>query len=333
MEVKKNKIGANRFRPENQGIEVFDYIGTHVAQDKVKINFFKGNPTSPLPSSGSLTGLNFGTLEEFTKLSANFVAKKIIEMVERIYKGHFNYRGETEEIQKEIEKTSKALQKLNYKALSSGLLEATANEIDTSITKQDFSQMQPIAATSYSVDGEGGPSYYTNPRQIYNQQTGKYVIAADESFGVRDTGRGTYSFSDAGWTYTPEMETYRTGKGRIMGYDAKGQPIYDLNYDNQLTGEDFTSNLDAIKATIPSATATNVGNYIANQSAATAATTAAAAASGGGTSSTNTSGTNTAVNSGNRVTNNNSSTTIIKRNDSLDVLRSMGAQTAVPITG
>jgi predicted chitinase len=307
-------------------IGAFEYLGTQINKWGVIIGFYRGTPQAPLPLSGQIDQIDFGTPEEFSKLNANEVARRIVKKVEELYKKGVTHDAKVTE---ELGKTAEALQKVNYKTLGSGLLESTASKIDTSISRQDFNQMQPRAATSYSVDGEGGPSYYSTPREVYNQQTGEWVIAADESFGVREagTGRGTHSFSDAGWTFTPEMETYRTGLGRIIGYDKSGLPIYDLNDDNKLTEADFTTNLDTIKSVVASATATNVGNYIANQSAAAAEAEIAASKKTKVETGDNTN----IVNSGNPITNNNTSTTIIKRTDSLDILRSASAQTAIPL--
>jgi hypothetical protein len=310
-------------------IGAFDYLGTQINKWGVIIGFYNGTPKAPLGQS--IDQIDFGTPEAFSKLNANEVAKRIVKKVEELYKKGVTHDAKVTE---ELGKTAEALQKANYKTLGSGLLEATASQLDTSISKANYN-MQPIEASNGNFVEDVGMTGAA-PRLVWNEQTGTYVPVSDQPQYV-DTGRTETVLGQEGEYVTrPIYEWKTTGIQNIVGYDKQGRPIYDLNNDNKLTAEDFSTNLDTVKAIIPSATATNVGNYISNQSAA-AATTAAVAASGGshsgGTSSTNTSGTNTTVNSGNRVTNNNSSTTIIKRNDSLDVLRSIGAQTAVPVIG
>ena len=304
-------------------IGAFEYLGTQINKWGVIIGFYNGTPKAPLPQS--IDQIDFGTPEEFSKLNANEVARRIVKKVEELYKKGVTHDAKVTE---ELGKTAEALQKVNYKALGSGLLEATAKRLDTSISKTNYN-MQPIEASNgYFVEDVGMTG--GSPRVVWNEQTGTYVPVSDQPQYV-DTGRTETVLGQELEVLTrPVYEWKTTGIQNIVGYDKQGRPIYDLNSDNKLTAEDFTTNLDAVKAVFPSATATTVGNYIANQSAATAATTAAAAASGG-TSSATTGGTNAVVNSGNAVTNNNSSTTIIRRNDSLDVLRSASAQTAIPI--
>jgi len=308
-------------------IGAFEYLGTQINKWGVIIGFYNGTPKAPLPQS--IDQIDFGTPEAFSKLNANEVARRIVKKVEELYKKGVTHDAKVTE---ELSKTAEALQKVNYKTLGSGLLEATAKRIDTSISKANYN-MQPIEASNgYFVEDVGMTG--GSPRVVWNEQTGTYVpVPVSDQPQYVDTGRTETVLGQEGEYVTrPIYEWKTTGIQNIVGYDKQGRPIYDLNNDNKLTAEDFTTNLDTVKAIIPSATATNVGNYIANQSAA-AATTAAVAASGGGTSSTNTSGTNAVVNSGNKITNNNSSTTIIKRTDTLDVLRSVGAQTAVPVIG
>jgi hypothetical protein len=308
-------------------IGAFEYLGTQINKWGVIIGFYNGTPQAPLPQS--IDQIDFGTPEAFSKLNANEVAKRIVKKVEELYKKGVTHDAKVTE---ELGKTAEALQKVNYKALGSGLLEATASKIDTSISRQDFSQMQPnIQDTTYSSEYASGGSV---DRMVYNQQTKKWVNVEDASVGFRDTGNRTpLSWTDNGMVGGDVIfEPYNNGIPRIMGIDAAGRPIYDLNNDNKLTAEDFTTNLDTIKAVIPSATATNVGNYIANQSAA-AATAAAEIAASKPKTDTASGDTTNLVNSGNKITNNNnnSSTTVIRRNDSLDLLRSAAAQTAPPL--
>jgi hypothetical protein len=327
MEVKRSQIGKPA---TNIG---FDYLGAHVSSNRVTVYFYIGNPKSPLPFTDSyLTGCDFGKLEDFIKLNANEVARQIIKLVESLYKGLSSDQG-YENTAKEVAKTAEALQKVNYKTLGSGLLQAVASELDTSITKQDFSQMQPYSQDNTYSNQSGGDvptitSGGTIDRMVYNQQTKQWVKAEDASIGLRDTGNRTpLSWTDNGMVGGDVIfEPYNNGQLRVMGFDAAGRPIIDLNGDNKLTAEDFISDQEIIK-TLPTATVSSLGNYIVKQSAI------AAEIATSKPKTDTTSGDTTLVNSGNKITNNNNSTstTVIKRTDTLDVLRSVGAQTAVPI--
>jgi hypothetical protein len=327
MEVKRSQIGKPA---TNIG---FDYLGAHVSSNRVTVYFYIGNPKSPLPFTDSyLTGCDFGKLEDFIKLNANEVARQIIKLVESLYKGLSSDQG-YENTAKEVAKTAEALQKVNYKTLGSGLLQAVASELDTSITKQDFSQMQPYSQdNTYSNETGGDASTLISggsiDRMVYNQQTKQWVKAEDASIGLRDTGNRTpLSWTDNGMVGGDVIfEPYNNGQLRVMGFDAAGRPIIDLNGDNKLTAEDFISDQEIIK-TLPTATVSSLGNYIVKQSAI------AAEIATSKPKTDTTSGDTTLVNSGNKITNNNNSTstTVIKRTDTLDVLRSVGAQTAVPI--
>jgi hypothetical protein len=363
----------------------------------VVIGFFKGEPkarqnafASGFGSSGEVDFINFGKIDAFTKLNANDVARRIVKKVEELWKKSYTSKN----ISADLTKTAEALQKANYNALASGLLEATASRIDTSLSETVWGDMQP----KYG-QGEFGEQV----RYVYDQRTGQWAQQADFRYETVGTGKYEQKYiEDYGWQNVEIMEKRRTGLGLVMGYDKLGKPlydlnddgklseadfttdreriktvnpsqnaetignyigpaarrvwdqagntlvqeedtrimgfnklgkpIYDLNNDRKLTAQDFTSNLDNIKAIIPSATARNVGNYIADYSVSAAEAAARAAlgpnAAGGANAA---GGTNAVVNSGNKITNNSSSTTIIKRNDSLDVLRSASAQTAVPI--
>jgi hypothetical protein len=363
----------------------------------VVIGFFKGEPkarqnafASGFGSSGEVGFINFGKIDAFAKLNANDVARRIVKKVEELWKKSYTSKN----ISADLTKTAEALQKVNYKALASGLLEATASRIDTSLSETVWGDMQP----KNGMTDEGFPI-----RMVYDQRTGQWTQQADNRYEMVGTGKYEQKYSDEyGWQNVEIMEKRRTGLGLVMGYDKLGRPlydlnddgklseadfttdreriktvnpsqnaetignyigpaarrvwdqagntlvqeedtrimgfnklgkpIYDLNNDRKLTAQDFTSNLDNIKAIIPSATARNVGNYIADYSVSAAEAAARAAlgpnAAGGANAA---GGTNAVVNSGNKITNNSSSTTIIKRNDSLDVLRSASAQTAVPI--
>jgi GH24 family phage-related lysozyme (muramidase) len=300
-------------------IGAFEYLGTQINKWGVIIGFYNGTPKAPLPQS--IDQIDFGTPEAFSKLNANEVARRIVKKVEELYKKGVTHDAKVTE---ELSKTAEALQKANYKTLGSGLLEATAKRLDTSISKANYN-MQPIEASNgYFVEDVGMTG--GSPRAVWNEQTGTYVPVSDQPQYV-DTGRT----DQEGEVLTrPVYEWKTTGIQNIVGYDKQGRPIYDLNSDNKLTAEDFSTNLDTVKAVIPSATATNVGNYIANQSAAAAAAEIAASKPKIDTASGDTTN---LVNSGNKITNNNNSTstTVIRRNDSLDVLRSASAQTAIPI--
>jgi hypothetical protein len=306
-------------------IGAFEYLGTQINKWGVIIGFYNGTPKAPLPQS--IDQIDFGTPEAFSKLNANEVARRIVKKVEELYKKGVTHDAKVTE---ELGKTAEALQKVNYKALGSGLLEATASRIDTSISRQDFSQMQPnIQDTTYSSEYASGGSV---DRMVYNQQTEEWVKAEDASIASRDTGQfEMVNMGDEGMKYVPIKESYRTGLGRIIGYDKSGRPIYDLNDDNKLTEADFTTNLDTIKSVVASATATNTGNYIAEASAA-AATSAAVAATNASSSSSSASRGSTVV-AGNNNNNTTNNTTVVRQVSSVDVLRGMTTQTALPPIG
>ena len=303
MEVKRRQIGKPATNPG------FDYLGAHVSSNRVSIYFYKGEPTSPLPNNTEgnnsyLTGNDFGTLEEFSKKDANSIARQIIELVGWIYRGEFESGPRDENIRTEVAKTVEALQKLNYKTLGSGLLSATADQLDTSITK--FNYIKPVFYDK------------TDEQYIYDTQVASKLAAG------HDIARTVYN---------AQTGTYVGGApANVFGYDSFGRPIYDLNNDNMINDADFKTSLADIQKIIPTATATNVGNlgsYVSSNSAypdyilrGSTATSGSSGASGGST-----------VVAGNNSNNTTNNTTVVRQVSSVDVLRGMTTQTALPVTG
>jgi len=285
FQVKAGSLGTN--------IGAFDYIGTQINKFGVIIAFYRGTPQAPLGSS--IDQIDFGTPEAYSKLNANEVAKRIVKKVEELYKKGVTYDAKLTE---ELGKTAESLQKVSYNAIASGLLSATAGQLDTSISRATY--MQPEEARGPTDYNEAGP-VGGSPRGVFNEKTGSWVIDAPDN---------------------------------VVGYDRNGNPIYDLNSDRMLSEADFKTNLADIQAIVPSATATNTGNYIAAASA-TAATSAAVAAtnassSSSGSSSASRGSTVVAGNNSNNTTNN---TTVVRQVSSVDVLRGMTTQTALPPIG
>jgi hypothetical protein len=278
FQVKAGSLGTN--------IGAFDYIGTQINKFGVIIAFYRGTPQAPLGSS--IDQIDFGTPEAYSKLNANEVAKRIVKKVEELYKKGVTYDTKVTE---ELGKTAEALQKVSYNAIASGLLSATAGQLDTSISRATY--MQPEEARGPTDYNEAGP-VGGSPRGVFNEKTGSWVIDAPDN---------------------------------VVGYDRNGNPIYDLNSDRMLSEADFKTNLADIQAIVPSATATNTGNYIAAASAA-----AAVAATNATSGSSGASGGSTVV-AGNNSNNTTNNTTTVKHVSSVDVLRGMTTQTALPVTG
>jgi hypothetical protein len=278
FQVKAGSLGTN--------IGAFDYIGTQINKFGVIIAFYRGTPQAPLGSS--IDQIDFGTPEAYSKLNANEVAKRIVKKVEELYKKGVTYDAKLTE---ELGKTAESLQKVSYNAIASGLLSATAGQLDTSISRATY--MQPEEARGPTDYNEAGP-VGGSPRGVFNEKTGSWVIDAPDN---------------------------------VVGYDRNGNPIYDLNSDRMLSEADFKTNLADIQAIVPSATATNTGNYIAAASAA-----AAVAATNATSGSSGASGGSTVV-AGNNSNNTTNNTTVVRQVSSVDVLRGMTTQTALPITG
>jgi hypothetical protein len=278
FQVKAGSLGTN--------IGAFDYIGTQINKFGVIIAFYRGTPQAPLGSS--IDQIDFGTPEAYSKLNANEVAKRIVKKVEELYKKGVTYDTKLTE---ELGKTAESLQKVSYNAIASGLLSATAGQLDTSISRATYVQPEEARGpTNYNEAGPVGGS----PRGVFNEKTGSWVIDAPDN---------------------------------VVGYDRNGNPIYDLNSDRMLSEADFKTNLADIQAIVPSATATNTGNYIAAASAA-----AAVAATNATSRSSGASGGSTVV-AGNNSNNTTNNTTVVRQVSSVDVLRGMTTQTALPVTG
>ena len=268
-------------------IGAFDYIGTQINKWGVIIAFYRGTPQAPLGSS--IDQIDFGTPEQYSKLNANEVAARIVKKVEELYKKGVTYDAKLTE---ELGKTAESLQKVSYNTIAAGLLSATAGQLDTSISRVTY--MQPIEATLGPYEwNEAGP-VGGSPRGVFNEKTGSWVTDAPDN---------------------------------VVGYDINGKPIYDLNSDRMLSAADFKTSLSDIQAIIPSATATNTGNFIA---AASAAGALAGAATGGAAGSASGGSTVVAGNNNNNTTNN---TTVVRQVSSVDVLRGMVPQTALPASG
>ena len=244
--------------------------------------------TPQAPLGSSIDQIDFGTPEQYSKLNANEVAARIVKKVEELYKKGVTYDAKLTE---ELGKTAESLQKVSYNTIAAGLLSATAGQLDTSISRVTY--MQPVEAQGPYESNEAGP-VGGSPRGVFNEKTGSWVTDAPDN---------------------------------VVGYDINGKPIYDLNSDRMLSAADFKTSLSDIQAIIPSATATNTGNFIA---AASAAGALAGAATSGAAGSASGGSTVVAGNNNNNTTNN---TTVVRQVSSVDVLRGMVPQTALPASG
>ena len=316
-------------------------VQTFRENSDVVIAFFKDDPkprqnafAAGFGNNGEVGFINFGKLVDFTKLDANNVSRRIVKKVEDLWKKSYTSKN----IGEDLTKTAEALQKVSYQKLGSGLLDATSSKLDMSLSDAVYGDMQPKT--------ESGRGFRGGERAIvYNQQTGQWVEDKTEYGRFVPTGNTTVVWKEGGGdngyvlTYEDEMVWVEGDEYRLLGYDKMGRPIYDFNKDGKLSKEDFFTDANdpvykellskynasaALAGTGPfsgsvTAIVASLGNLLVNES-------------GNAKNIEKAPEVNTSVvNSGNATTNNNSSTTIIKRTDSLDVLRSASTQTAIPI--